>query len=249
MRLSVEFCSKDVTSRGQVYMSKKIVIIAGAMGGLGSQLAEYLADEYEVIGIGRSSAKANSTSYRYAQVDLLDSELVSKFCEEEVGEALYGVVNCAGSVANTPIWKMSRAQWDKTISDNLTSCFSLLSAFTPVLRTNELGRFIFMSSIVAQRGSFGASHYAASKGGIESLTKSVALELAPKNITVNAIAPGYMDTGIIREVPDEVLSEVINKIPQRRLGPSVEICTLVSHLLSENASYITGQTIGVNGGL
>ena len=117
------------------------------------------------------------------------------------------------------------------------------------MRMNGVGRFLFLSSIVARRGSFGASHYAAAKGAIESLTKSVAIELAPKNITVNAIAPGYMDSGIIRAVPAAILSAVIDGIPQKRLGPSAEICSLAEYLLSENASYITGETLGINGGL
>lgn len=230
-------------------MKKKQIIVAGALGGLGNQIAKELSRDFDVLGLGRSAVNEQPSEFRYFPLDLLDTDQLREFRDEIVSDSLYGVINCVGSVANTPIWKMNRAQWDNAIADNLTSCFSLVSAFSPILRNNETGRFVFMSSVVARNGSFGASHYAAAKGGIESLTKSVALELASKNITVNAVAPGYMDSGIIREVPGEILDGVINSIPQKRLGPSREVSALVRFLLSEDASYITGETIGVNGGL
>jgi 3-oxoacyl-[acyl-carrier protein] reductase len=228
---------------------KQQIIVAGALGALGNQIAKSLSEDFEVIGLGRSKVSESPSEFRYFSVDLLDRDQLDELREQIVSDALYGVINCVGSVANTPIWKMNREQWDRTLADNLTSCFSLISAFSPILRSNGTGRIILMSSVVARNGSFGASHYAAAKGGIESLTKSVALELAPRNITVNAVAPGYMDSGIIREVSEEILSGVIDSIPQRRLGPSHEVSALVKFLLSEDASYITGETIGINGGL
>ena len=230
-------------------LNKKLVIVAGALGGLGSQIAAHLSRQYEVIGLGRSTPLQTPEKYRYISLNLFDVEEMREFCEREVDSSLYGVVNCIGSVANNPIWKMTRSEWDDALNNNVTSCFSLLSTFAPQMRANGVGRFLFLSSVVARRGSFGASHYAAAKGAIESLTKSVAIELASKNITVNAIAPGYMDAGIIRSVPTDILSGVIEGIPQKRLGPSTEICFLAEYLLSENASYITGETLGINGGL
>jgi acetoacetyl-CoA reductase len=144
---------------------------------------------------------------------------------------------------------MNQDEWNSAIQDNLFSCFALISAFGQYLRTNNVGRFIFMSSVVSRIGSFGASHYAAAKSGIEGLVRSGSHEFSPSGVTMNAIAPGYMDTGIIRSVPESAIEKLITVIPQHRLGPSAEIAALVQFLLSENASYISGQVIGIDGGL
>ena len=249
LQCRLEWFQLDYVDSKALILKKKLVIVAGALGGLGSQISTHLSNQYEVIGLGRSEPRELPKNYRYISVNLFDAHEMRDFCDREIDSSLYGVINCIGSVANNPIWKMTRTEWDDAITNNLTSCFSLLSSFAPQMRINGVGRFLFLSSIVARRGSFGASHYAAAKGAIESLTKSVAIELAPKNITVNAIAPGYMDSGIIRAVPAAILSDVIDGIPQKRLGPSTEICSLAEYLLSENASYITGETLGINGGL
>ncbi len=229
---------------------KKRIVIGGIAGGLGTQVKLRLGDKYHIVGLGRSARDPDPLLEQYKVVDLTSLDEVKAIAAElERGGGVDAVINCAGSVHNSPLWLMSEEEWRRTLDDNLTSCFALLSAFSPSMRRRGTGRFIFLSSVVRRKGSFGASHYAAAKGGVEALTRSSSLELGPSGITVNAIAPGYMNTGLISAVPEKKLSQIIESIPQRRLGPGNQVAAMVEYLLSEDASYISGQVIGIDGGL
>jgi acetoacetyl-CoA reductase len=230
--------------------SEKTVIVAGISGGLASAVVEQLKDDYSIVGLGRNVANEDKNGISYKKIDLTDLASLKKLAAElEESREIYGVINCAGSVVNGPLWKLSQEDFNNCIQDNLFTCFSLMSAFGPTMRSLNSGRFIFLSSVVARVGAFGASHYAAAKGGIEALTRSAATEFASHGITVNAISPGYMDSGIISAVPAEKISEIVNQIPQKRLGPSRQVGAMCHFLLGEDASYITAQVLGINGGL
>jgi acetoacetyl-CoA reductase len=227
---------------------KKVVIVAGAGGGLGGAIAQALAGPYRVVGVGRSSPE-QSVCEHFFVCDLSDHAQTLDMAKRarELGPA-YAVINSIGPCPMPPLWKLSPQDWAETLNGHLGSCFNLLSAFAPGMRERSEGRFVFLSSVVAKRGAFGASHYAAAKGGIEALTRSAALELGNKGITVNAVSPGYMDSGVIRHVPEPMLQEILQRVPLKKLGPSSEVGALVRHLLSPEASFMTGQVIGLDGG-
>ncbi|MDC0302128.1 SDR family oxidoreductase, partial [bacterium] len=146
-------------------------------------------------------------------------------------------------------WKINKEQWDKVFDLNLNTPFRLAQLFIPEMRKNKFGRIVFFSSIVAQKGVVGTSAYSASKSALLGLTRTMASELATSGVTVNCISPGYMDKGMISEVSDQFLSDILESIPAKTLGNSENITHSVSFLLNEKADYITGQVINVNGGM
>ena len=138
---------------------------------------------------------------------------------------------------------------EKTLAINLTGPFLVSKHVAPIMRANKWGRIIFISSIVAQTGFAGTSAYAASKAGLLGLNKSLAKELAPSGITVNAIALGYFNVGMITDVPEEMKQNIINSIPKKALGDPIQLFETIQYIVSENSGYLTGQTINLNGGL
>jgi NAD(P)-dependent dehydrogenase (short-subunit alcohol dehydrogenase family) len=168
--------------------------------------------------------------------------------EKKLGPVL-GLVNVAGSSSNSMSWKTSLSDFKKAIDDNLTSTFLSCREFIPGMRERGAGRIINIASIVACTGAAGAAHYAAAKGGVISFTKSISLELAPKNITANAIALGFFEYGIISHLTPEMQTDVKSRIPLKRFGNAQDIGSYIHFLLSEGAAFTTGQTIHINGGL
>ncbi|HXF84744.1 MAG TPA: 3-oxoacyl-[acyl-carrier-protein] reductase [Anaerolineales bacterium] len=159
------------------------------------------------------------------------------------------LVNCAGINRDRTLSKLSPEQWHEVLNTNLTGAFNCSKAVWDQMRTQNFGRIINISSVVGQAGNFGQSNYSASKSGLLGFTKSLALEGARHNITVNAICPGFVDTDMVRAMPAEVLEKVVQRIPMQRLGKPEEIARAVTFLASPASAYITGQVIAVNGGL
>jgi NAD(P)-dependent dehydrogenase (short-subunit alcohol dehydrogenase family) len=159
------------------------------------------------------------------------------------------VVNIAGGSSNGMSWKMPSAEFVRILHANLLSTFLVSREFIPGMREQGGGRIINVSSVIAHTGVAGASHYCAAKAGIEGFTKAVAQEIASKGVTINALALGYFDQGIIADVPEELLQTIKARVPLRRLGRSEELAPLVSYLLSEAAAFMTGQVLHLNGGL
>jgi 3-oxoacyl-(acyl-carrier-protein) reductase len=159
------------------------------------------------------------------------------------------LVNCAGITRDKSFSKMTRAQWDEVVATNLGGPFNVTHAALPAMMESGWGRIINISSIVGQEGNFGQCNYAATKGGLIAFTMSLAREVARKNITVNAVAPGFIQTDMTRDLPDPVKQEVCKLTPLGRLGTAEEVAAAVAFLASPAASYITGQVIGVNGGM
>ena len=158
------------------------------------------------------------------------------------------VVNNAGITRDGTLQKMNFEQWNAVIQTNLASCFNMCRAVIDGMRSRNFGRIVNIGSINGQAGQYGQVNYAAAKSGIHGFTKALAQEGASKGITVNAIAPGYIDTDMVRAVPPNVLEKIIAKIPVGRLGKAEEIARGVLFLVADEAGFVTGSTLSINGG-
>jgi NAD(P)-dependent dehydrogenase (short-subunit alcohol dehydrogenase family) len=238
------------------------VLITGAGGGIGLGMVDYflgrgarnLACHYRgrFDGLDDLFRKHGLEAKAYCfQAELTDEPAVKQLrlqVNERFGR-IWGLVNLAGASTNRMIWKMSKEDFLQVISDNLLTTFLCTREFVPDLREREGGRIVNVSSIAAFTGVAGAAHYCAAKSGIIGLTRAAALELAPKKVTVNAIALGYFDQGIIDHVPPTMQEEIKGRTPLRRFGEVTEAAAAVEYLLSENAAFVTGQVLHLNGGL
>jgi len=158
------------------------------------------------------------------------------------------LVNNAGITRDTTMHRMSHEQWNAVIQTNLTSCFNTARAVIDGMRSRGFGRIVNIGSINGQAGQYGQVNYAAAKSGIHGFTKALAQEGAVRGITVNAVAPGYVDTEMVRAVPADVLEKIIARIPVGRLGKAEDIARTVLFLVADEADFITGSTLSVNGG-
>ncbi|WP_192884571.1 acetoacetyl-CoA reductase [Paramagnetospirillum kuznetsovii] len=158
------------------------------------------------------------------------------------------VVNNAGITRDGVMHRMTYQQWEDVIHTNLSSCFNMARLVIESMRERGFGRIVNIGSVNGQAGQYGQVNYAAAKSGIHGFTKALALEGAAKNITVNAIAPGYVDTDMVRAVPPAVLEKIIAKIPVGRLGRAEDIARCVMFLVADDAEFFTGSTLSVNGG-
>jgi acetoacetyl-CoA reductase len=158
------------------------------------------------------------------------------------------LVNNAGITRDGTMRKMGRAQWDEVIDVNLGGCFNMAKAVFDGMTGRKYGRIVNIGSINGQAGQYGQVNYAAAKSGIHGFTKALAQEGARSGVTVNAIAPGYIDTDMVAAVPEDVLGKIVAKIPVGRLGKAEEIARGVAFLVDENAGFVTGSTLSINGG-
>jgi acetoacetyl-CoA reductase len=158
------------------------------------------------------------------------------------------LVNNAGITRDTTIRKMSHQQWQEVIDTNLGGCFNMAKAVFEGMTTRKYGRIVNIGSINGQAGQYGQVNYAAAKSGIHGFTKALAQEGASRGITVNAVAPGYVDTEMVRAVPKDVLEKIVARIPVGRLGKAEDIARTVMFLVADEADFITGSTLSVNGG-
>lgn len=226
-----------------------MIVITGASGGLGSYLIEHLAKDYEIIGT-YNMHKPPSTDQvvGFYQVDVRDPDNVERFVFA-VADKLNHVVliNLAGISLDAMGHKMSEATWDQVLDVNLKGVFLTCRAFLPFMRQQEWGRIINVSSIVGQMGVPGTVAYSASKAGLFGLTRTLAAENVAKNITVNALALGYFDVGMINVITPEIQEQIRAKIPMKRLGHPRNVELAVRFLIESD--YITGSVININGGL
>lgn len=235
----------------------KVAIVTGAARGIGAEMAVRLAEEgadvcvcdisdvnvtaEKVSALGRKALALKVDVSDRAQVQAMVDEVASRFGRVDI------LVNNAGINRDATIKNMTEAQWDAVINVNLKGTFNCIQAVLPHMSEQKYGKIISLASRAAM-GNFGQANYSASKAGIMGLTRTAALELARYNINVNAIAPGYIDTEMTRGVPDEVRERVIKAIPLQRIGTPRDVANLVLFLASDEASYITGQTIFICGG-
>ena len=180
--------------------------------------------------------------------DAADCNRVFEEVMQTFGRVDY-LVNNAGITIDKTVRKMTVEDWHQVLDVNLSGGFNMTKAVLEHMIARGSGRIVMISSVIGETGNIGQANYAASKAGLFGFTKSLALEMAPKGITVNCVAPGFIATEMVQAIPEAALAKVVEKIPQRRLGKPEEVARVVQFLLEDDASYITGAVYAVNGGL
>lgn len=235
-------------------MEQKVILITGASGGMGTELAKLFMQLDVKLALHYNSNDIEideSDSIAHFQGDLTEKKYCFQLIEDVVNKfgKIDVLINNAGISRSSMSWKTPETEWLETISINLNAPFYLSQAVIPFMRVENWGRIINVTSIVGQTGFIGTSAYTASKAGLIGLSKTLAKELAPFGITVNSLALGYFNVGMIQEVPENIKQEIIDTIPKKRLGDPETVFKTIQLLLSEEGAYITGQTINLNGGL
>lgn len=238
----------------------KSIVITGAGGGIGHALADDLLTRgYQVACQYRSeSPDLQQVMTKHGldfdkhcfKLDMTDEIEVNRFADKVHAQlgGIWGLVNLAGASSNAMSWKMSLDSFNQIMASNLTTTFLSCREFIPDLRLNGAGRIINTSSVVAFTGAAGAAHYCAAKAAIVGYTRALAIELAPKNITVNALALGYFETGLIHHLSPALQDDIKARTPLKRFGHVPEIGGMVHFLLSDDGAFTTGQVHHVNGG-
>ena len=239
-------------------MSKKIALVTGASRGIGRAIAEKLvADGFFVIGTATSDNGAEAISAYLAdsgkgmKLNVSDADSIStviKSIADDFGTPAV-LVNNAGITRDNLLMRMKDDEWNDIINTNLTSIFRMSKAVLRGMMKARSGRIINISSVVGSTGNAGQANYAAAKAGMLGFAKSMAKEVGSRGITVNTVAPGFIDTDMTRELSEDIKKELLAGIPLGRLGDAQEIANAVAFLASDGASYITGETLHVNGGM
>jgi len=242
-------------------LSNKIAIVTGASRGIGSAIAHNLSKagaKVVLISRGKDALKSVESEIRsnggeaisiVADVSNLESFTNAVNQVVETWGTIDILINNAGITRDNIIMRLKEEDWDAVIDINLKGCFNGIKAVTRPMMKSKCGRIINITSVIGLIGNSGQSNYAASKAGILGLTKSIAKELGSRNITVNAIAPGYIQTEMTDNLDTTSKDNLIKSIPLQRLGQPKEIANLVCFLASDEAAYITGQTMNVDGGM
>jgi len=244
-------------------MSKRIALVTGGIGGIGSSICRQLAEDGLTVvanyikaeedkarvwlAVERSAGR--DTHIAVGDVSNYDSSvaMIAKI-RADIGNVSV-LVNNAGITRDGVFKKMPLENWMDVININLNSVFNVTRLIIDDMLAQGWGRVINMSSVNGQKGQFGQTNYSAAKAGMHGFTKALALETAAKGITVNTISPGYIGTEMVMAIKQEVRDQIVSTIPVGRLGTPEEIAKLVSYLVSDNAAFITGSNIAINGGL
>ncbi len=235
-------------------MNNKVVFISGASRGIGESLANYFVEKnYYVVGTSRNdfNFKNKTKNLLPIKLDITCRESI-KNCFNDLKEKNLlptVLINNAGITSDQLFLRMKDEEWDDVISTNLTGVFNLTKIFIKNMIKNKEGKIINISSISGLMGNPGQVNYSSSKAALNGFTKSLAKEVGSRNITVNNVAPGFIDTDMTSYLQEDAKKEIINTIPLQRLGNVDDVSKLVYFLASDEASYITGQTISVDGGL
>ncbi len=239
----------------------KVALVTGASRGIGRAIAEALAgDGFAVIGTATSSAGAEQITARFVEKnfvgqgmvlnvnDAASISLILREIEENFGAPTV-LVNNAGITKDNILLRMKEDEWSDVVNTNLNSVFRLSKACVRAMTKAKWGRIVNISSVVGSMGNSGQSNYSATKAGVEGFSRALAKELGSRNITVNTVAPGFIDTDMTKNLPEASKDAMLSQIPLARLGEPSEIADVVSFLVSDSAGYITGETIHVNGGM
>ena len=240
---------------------KRTALVTGALGGIGTQICRSLYDDgFEVFAnclpffdeqdAWLEEQEKDGYHFNIIEFDVSDFENTQVVLTELNKEFnIDTLVNCAGITRDSFLKKMSEEDWYNVIETNLNSVFNVTRFLINSMIEKNFGRVISISSVNGIKGQIGQTNYSAAKAGIIGFTKALAQEVARHNITVNAIAPGYVETKMVAKIKPEVLNGIVESIPMKRLARAEEIAHLVSYLASEKAGYITGEVISINGGL
>ena len=240
--------------------NRKVALVTGASRGIGKAIALELGQHNIVLGTATSEAGAEKISAYLAEAGIsgkgycLDVsseesiEAMSKQIQEEFG-AVAILVNNAGITRDNILMRMKAEEWDQVINTNLSSIFRMTKAIVRGMTKARWGRIISISSVVGSSGNIGQSNYAAAKAGLEGFSRALAMEVGSRGITVNTVAPGFIDTDMTRELSEEQTLALLGKIPLGRYGMPEEIAAVVAFLASDQAGYISGETVHVNGGM
>ncbi len=235
----------------------KKVLVTGATGGIGKEICKLFVDNHEVFIVGRNKEKLESLINSIPKIkdffvcDISDNKSLDMFFDSTVKKGLNIdiLINNAGITDDSLFLRMDFEKWNKVIKTNLNSNFLITNFFSKQMIKKKWGRIINITSVVGHTGNPGQSNYTASKAAIIGMAKSVAIELAKRNITVNSVSPGFIDTKMTSVLNDLQKQSIVDRIPMARIGKPEDVAYCVKFLASEMAGYITGQTIHVNGGL
>ena len=235
-----------------------IALVTGASRGIGRAIADRLAaDGHYVIGTATSADGANAISARLGEqgegriLNVTDSDAVATLAEQLAGDnkSPLVLVNNAGITKDTLMLRMKADDWGQVIDTNLSGVFTVVSAFIRPMTNARTGRIINISSVVGSMGNAGQVNYAAAKAGLEGMTRALAREFGSRAITVNSVAPGFIETDMTHVLPESQKEALLTQVPLGRLGSADEVAHAVAFLASDGASYITGTTLHVNGGM
>ena len=242
-------------------MTEKVALVTGASRGIGRAIALQLAQEgFTVVGTATSQAGADGISTALADIDAKGRGMVLDVTDaDQLTDVIASItrehgpiqvlINNAGITRDNLLLRMKDEEWSSIIETNLTSVFRVTRACLRGMMKARWGRIVNIGSVVGSTGNPGQANYAAAKAGMLGFTKSLAKEVGSRGITVNVVAPGFIDTDMTRELPQEQRQALLDVIPLGRLGEAEEIAHAVSFLCSDKAAYITGETLHVNGGM
>jgi acetoacetyl-CoA reductase len=237
-------------------MAGRVAVVTGGTRGIGAAIAVALKKAGYKVAVNyggndeaakKFTAETGIPAYKFDVGNFADCQAGVKKIAAELGPVDV-LVNNAGITRDGTMHRMTFEQWNEVIQTNLGSCFNMCRAVIDGMRDRSFGRIVNIGSINGQAGQYGQVNYAAAKSGIHGFTKALAQEGAAKGITVNAIAPGYIDTDMVRAVPANVLEKIVAKIPVGRLGKADEIARGVLFLVADDGGFITGSTLSINGG-
>ena len=242
-------------------LKDKVAIVTGASRGIGSAIAKKLAENGAKVALNARTndallniqniiqSKNGKAEIMIGDVSSLNSFMgIVKNTIEKWGQ-IDILINNAGITKDNIIMRMNDSDWDDVLNINLKGCFNGIKSVSKPMMKNKYGRIINITSIIGQIGNSGQSNYAASKAGIIGLTRSMAKELGSRNITVNAIAPGYIATNMTEKLNDEIKNKMKSSVPLAKFGDPEDVANAVCFLVSDDASYISGQTLNIDGGM
>lgn len=239
-------------------MNQLNALVTGASRGIGAAIMRRLVAEGHFVfgtatsqhGVERISAELGESGYGI-QLQLSDPNSISSAIQQikDSDRTISILVNNAGITRDTILLRMSEDMWDDVVDTNLTGMFRISKPLVRGMIKNRWGRIVNIGSVVARLGNAGQVNYCAAKAGIEGFTRALAMEVAPREVTVNCVSPGFISTDMTSDLPAAVVSELMSRVPLGRMGTPEDIANTVAFLVSREAEYITGQTIHVNGGL
>ena len=241
--------------------SRRLAVVTGGLGGLGTAICRTLADKgRKVIAVDLGGAPERidafnaalaGTDAEFHPLDVTDFDACRVFAEAMQAEhgGIDILVNAAGITRDTTLRKMEKSQWDAVMSVNLDGVFNLTRHVVDGMTARGFGRILNISSVNGQTGQFGQTNYSAAKSGMHGFTMALAREVARKGVTVNSISPGYCETALVMAMNDDIRAQIVESVPVGRLGQPSEIARAVEFLSADDAGFITGANLPVNGGL